>query len=202
MYSLGPTHDVNAFQIGSYCYQGECRTHDAQCKKLWGNTGGQSSELCYTHFNPMGLANGNCGFDWLTKKFTKCEAEWVLPIAHWAWCIEVVCPHVHNFLLGMSCVACYIVSIGMKSWCSGRKLWRILCLKLGWKWISRGKTARQPSWMWGWICQILAWCQMVPSVVTGRSVTSWICCTWFPMRNVIRFMLLSHRSAYHKSANL
>ncbi|ELU13838.1 hypothetical protein CAPTEDRAFT_107298 [Capitella teleta] len=71
-------HECSRDGISSYCYKGTCVTHDSQCKKLWGQTGSQSNALCYSHFNPMGLANGHCGFYFPTGKFEKCAASNVM----------------------------------------------------------------------------------------------------------------------------
>lgn len=55
----------------AYCYQGECRSHNDQCKLLWGPSG-KSSEQCYVK-NLEGTRHGNCGFDRLANVYVNCS---------------------------------------------------------------------------------------------------------------------------------
>ncbi|XP_013402377.1 disintegrin and metalloproteinase domain-containing protein 9 isoform X1 [Lingula anatina] len=59
----------------SYCYQGKCTTHDAQCKLLWGSTGQVSPPVCYTRLNTRGSEFGNCGYSWIHDNYTACKQE-------------------------------------------------------------------------------------------------------------------------------
>ena len=59
----------------SYCYHGRCRSRESQCQKLWGVTGHDSISTCYEYYNTMGVANGNCGINWIHKNFTKCAKK-------------------------------------------------------------------------------------------------------------------------------
>lgn len=54
----------------AYCYSGACRTHDDQCKLLWGPEA-ESDEHCYKE-NVNGSILGDCGIDVMTKTFTEC----------------------------------------------------------------------------------------------------------------------------------
>ncbi|XP_059048466.1 disintegrin and metalloproteinase domain-containing protein 19, partial [Achroia grisella] len=56
----------------AYCVRGSCRTHDDQCRLLWGSTGENSPPQCYTNNNVKGNKTGNCGFDRRTMTFTRC----------------------------------------------------------------------------------------------------------------------------------
>lgn len=60
----------------AFCYQGRCRSHDAQCRVLWGPSG-RSSTGCYRK-NTKGFRGGNCGFNKRTLEFEKCETENVM----------------------------------------------------------------------------------------------------------------------------
>jgi Reprolysin (M12B) family zinc metalloprotease/ADAM cysteine-rich/Disintegrin len=55
----------------AHCYQGSCRSHENQCKILWGPMS-DSFELCYEH-NLDGDKNGNCGYNHATEKYVPCE---------------------------------------------------------------------------------------------------------------------------------
>lgn len=46
----------------AFCYQGKCRSHNDQCKKLWGKSS-KSTEVCYSQMNIGGSSYGNCGSD-------------------------------------------------------------------------------------------------------------------------------------------
>lgn len=58
----------------AFCYQGSCRTHDDQCKLLWGPTGWSSDTQCY-EMNNRGTKNGNCGYNRIESSFIKCNDE-------------------------------------------------------------------------------------------------------------------------------
>lgn len=60
----------------AYCFDGSCRSHSDQCRLLWGPTGRGSAAQCYAQ-NTYGNKTGNCGYDLLTKTFTKCSEEYV-----------------------------------------------------------------------------------------------------------------------------
>lgn len=61
----------------AFCYKGDCRSHDTQCKTLWGPSGG-SLKPCYYEMNNNDTIYGNCGFDRLTNKFIKCDISDVM----------------------------------------------------------------------------------------------------------------------------
>lgn len=54
----------------AFCYRGACRSHDDQCRTLWGPSGTSSPE-CYAK-NTEGNKNGNCGYDQSKTKFATC----------------------------------------------------------------------------------------------------------------------------------
>lgn len=57
----------------AFCYEGSCKSHDDQCKILWGRSGVSSSE-CYSK-NIDGNHFGNCGYDKFSNNYTKCSEE-------------------------------------------------------------------------------------------------------------------------------
>ncbi|XP_055617337.1 disintegrin and metalloproteinase domain-containing protein 12-like [Toxorhynchites rutilus septentrionalis] len=58
----------------AFCYGGQCRTRDSQCKVLWGPTAKSIDDYCY-QTNRNGSIFGNCGNDLLTGEYTKCGQE-------------------------------------------------------------------------------------------------------------------------------
>lgn len=58
----------------AFCYQGSCRTHNDQCKLLWGPTGTSSDAPCY-EMNNKGTKQGNCGFNRVADSYFKCTDE-------------------------------------------------------------------------------------------------------------------------------
>ncbi|KAL0129837.1 hypothetical protein PUN28_001827 [Cardiocondyla obscurior] len=82
----------------AFCYQGSCRTHDDQCKLLWGPTGWSSDTQCY-EMNNRGTKNGNCGYNRIESSFIKCNDENLL-------CGMLHCKHLNERLeFGMESVA-------------------------------------------------------------------------------------------------
>ncbi|XP_029172286.1 uncharacterized protein LOC114941461 [Nylanderia fulva] len=82
----------------AFCYQGSCRTHDDQCKLLWGPTGWSSDAQCYD-MNNRGTKNGNCGYNRIDASFVKCNNGNVL-------CGMLHCKHLNERLeFGMESVA-------------------------------------------------------------------------------------------------
>lgn len=55
----------------AFCYEGDCRSHNRQCKKLWGPSG-ESLDVCYAS-NGQSTYYGNCGFDRLRNEYIKCD---------------------------------------------------------------------------------------------------------------------------------
>ncbi|XP_067929014.1 disintegrin and metalloproteinase domain-containing protein 26A-like isoform X2 [Watersipora subatra] len=45
-----------------YCYEGECKSRDAQCEYVWGSGSINSIDKCYTRWNVYGNYFGNCGY--------------------------------------------------------------------------------------------------------------------------------------------
>nr|XP_012222956.1 PREDICTED: uncharacterized protein LOC105672528 isoform X2 [Linepithema humile] len=82
----------------AFCYQGSCRTHDDQCKLLWGPTGWSSDAQCY-QMNNKGTRNGNCGYNRIDSSFIKCNDQNLL-------CGMLHCKHLNERLeFGMESVA-------------------------------------------------------------------------------------------------
>ncbi|XP_077302724.1 zinc metalloproteinase-disintegrin-like MTP8 [Arctopsyche grandis] len=91
--------DTSTCEGGSaFCYQGTCRTRTDQCKLLWGPTGKDGDDKCYL-MNKSGTRNGNCGYNLVTKIFSKCEDENI-------FCGILHCSHLNERLeFGMESVA-------------------------------------------------------------------------------------------------
>ncbi|KAH0620682.1 hypothetical protein JD844_021360 [Phrynosoma platyrhinos] len=48
---------------GAYCYQGNCTTHDEQCKMIFGSKATVASDDCFRIINAQGDRFGNCGLN-------------------------------------------------------------------------------------------------------------------------------------------
>ncbi|XP_031843091.1 disintegrin and metalloproteinase domain-containing protein meltrin isoform X2 [Nomia melanderi] len=82
----------------AFCYQGTCRTHNDQCKLLWGPTGISSDDQCYD-MNNKGTKHGNCGYNRIESSYVKCTDENLL-------CGMLHCKHLNERLeFGMESVA-------------------------------------------------------------------------------------------------
>ncbi|XP_076677888.1 disintegrin and metalloproteinase domain-containing protein meltrin [Andrena cerasifolii] len=82
----------------AFCYQGSCRTHNDQCKLLWGPTGTSSDAQCYD-MNNKGTKHGNCGYNRLESSYVRCTDENLL-------CGMLHCKHLNERLeFGMESVA-------------------------------------------------------------------------------------------------
>ncbi|XP_034948463.1 uncharacterized protein Meltrin [Chelonus insularis] len=91
--------DGESCNVGkAFCYQGSCRTHNDQCKLLWGPSGFSSDAQCY-HMNSKGTKLGNCGYNRLESSYIKCNDEHIL-------CGMLHCKHLNERLeFGMESVA-------------------------------------------------------------------------------------------------
>ncbi|KAB7497042.1 Disintegrin and metalloproteinase domain-containing protein 12 [Armadillidium nasatum] len=58
----------------AYCYEGMCRTHEHQCRLLWGPTGKNSHDKCY-NLNKEGNTHGNCGYNWANNTYKRCQSS-------------------------------------------------------------------------------------------------------------------------------
>ncbi|XP_055874028.1 disintegrin and metalloproteinase domain-containing protein 9-like isoform X1 [Biomphalaria glabrata] len=76
----------------SYCYNGQCNTHTEQCKLLWGDSGRVSDPICFQQLNMNGNNDGNCGFNWTTVKYKRCDKENVM-------CGLLHCVHLNEKLM-------------------------------------------------------------------------------------------------------
>ncbi|XP_054006349.1 uncharacterized protein LOC128891135 isoform X1 [Hylaeus anthracinus] len=82
----------------AFCYQGSCRTHNDQCKLLWGPTGTSSDAQCYD-MNNRGTKHGNCGYNRVQSSYVKCTDENLL-------CGMLHCKHLNERLeFGVESVA-------------------------------------------------------------------------------------------------
>ncbi|XP_072201056.1 disintegrin and metalloproteinase domain-containing protein 9-like [Excalfactoria chinensis] len=52
------------------CYEGQCHSHEAQCKALFGRAAHRAPLSCFRHVNVRGDRCGNCG--WNGTHYTKC----------------------------------------------------------------------------------------------------------------------------------
>ncbi|XP_014487434.1 PREDICTED: disintegrin and metalloproteinase domain-containing protein 12 isoform X2 [Dinoponera quadriceps] len=82
----------------AFCYQGSCRTHNDQCRLLWGPSGSSSDAQCY-EMNNKGTKNGNCGYNQIDSSFIKCNDQN-------RFCGMLHCKHLNERLeFGMESVA-------------------------------------------------------------------------------------------------
>ncbi|KAI6657017.1 hypothetical protein LOD99_11242 [Oopsacas minuta] len=49
--------------VGSFCYEGDCRTLLDQCNYVWGPDAGVADDICFDRVNILGDQYGNCGID-------------------------------------------------------------------------------------------------------------------------------------------
>ncbi|XP_014681066.1 PREDICTED: disintegrin and metalloproteinase domain-containing protein 19-like [Priapulus caudatus] len=63
---------VNAGE--AYCYEGECYSHQSQCRRLWGESHHNGDVECYDR-NVNGAESGNCGQDRILNEFTACSDD-------------------------------------------------------------------------------------------------------------------------------
>ncbi|KAH0620689.1 hypothetical protein JD844_021371 [Phrynosoma platyrhinos] len=61
---------------GTFCYHGNCTTHNEQCKIIFGNKARAASESCFQEINAKGDRFGNCGVR--HGVYNKCNAENIL----------------------------------------------------------------------------------------------------------------------------
>nr|XP_047904011.1 disintegrin and metalloproteinase domain-containing protein 21-like isoform X1 [Anser cygnoides] len=58
------------------CYEGQCHSHEAQCKALFGKAAHRAPLSCFREVNARGDRCGNCG--WNGTYYTKCREENIL----------------------------------------------------------------------------------------------------------------------------
>ncbi|XP_040386526.1 disintegrin and metalloproteinase domain-containing protein 9-like isoform X1 [Cygnus olor] len=58
------------------CYEGQCHSHEAQCKALFGKAAHRAPLSCFREVNVRGDRCGNCG--WNGTYYTKCREENIL----------------------------------------------------------------------------------------------------------------------------
>jgi len=51
------------WQVSAYCYNGECRTHQSQCRLWWGDDADNAMWDCYHNLNGRGVWSANCGYN-------------------------------------------------------------------------------------------------------------------------------------------
>jgi len=64
-------------QVSAYCYNGECRTHQSQCRLWWGDKADKAHDICYTELNDDVVQGGNCGFNFTSDKHKPCSSRYV-----------------------------------------------------------------------------------------------------------------------------
>ncbi|XP_065179031.1 A disintegrin and metalloproteinase with thrombospondin motifs adt-2-like [Sycon ciliatum] len=57
--------------LASFCYDGQCNTHDTQCKRTWGMPASVAPQICYDQ-NTQGSGNANCGST--STNYLRCAA--------------------------------------------------------------------------------------------------------------------------------
>ncbi|XP_076308141.1 zinc metalloproteinase-disintegrin-like MTP4 isoform X3 [Tachypleus tridentatus] len=60
----------------AYCYHGQCRDHNDQCRRLWGDS--QMGSLQCFKENKRGYQYGNCGYQQQNQSYIACEPEDIL----------------------------------------------------------------------------------------------------------------------------
>ena len=60
---------------GGICYDGECRSHQYQCEKLWGKGAKRAHVECYKRINRAGRWFGHCGSTSEGKKHFPCSVQ-------------------------------------------------------------------------------------------------------------------------------
>lgn len=63
------------FQEESFCYEGQCQTHDRQCRILWGESHSSAKSSCFEELNVLGFAQGHCHQDLSKDIYVKCEIK-------------------------------------------------------------------------------------------------------------------------------
>ena len=61
----------------AFCFNGECKSHDDQCRKIWGFSATSVPE-CYQRLNIKGNDDGNCGLDLKRKGYKPCPLSDVM----------------------------------------------------------------------------------------------------------------------------
>ena len=64
-------------QVSAYCYNGECRTHQSQCRLWWGNSADNGDIICYIKLNVKGVVGGNCGLSLTSRTYSSCSSGYV-----------------------------------------------------------------------------------------------------------------------------
>jgi len=99
--------------VSAYCYNGECRTHQSQCRLWWGDNADKADDICYTEHNGWGVLGGNCGFDVTISSYVTCASRYVRHIYdtnHLYWAIHVRDRATYRPTLGL-CVMVRAVSV-------------------------------------------------------------------------------------------
>lgn len=58
----------------AYCFRKQCKSHEDQCRLLWGPTGQVADQRCFKQ-NDLGNGNGNCGYNRINKTYAKCHRD-------------------------------------------------------------------------------------------------------------------------------
>ena len=66
------------WQVSAYCHNGECNSHQSQCRMWWGDEADDAVTSCYTIFNVLGQFGANCGYNFTSETYLPCSSEYVL----------------------------------------------------------------------------------------------------------------------------
>jgi len=64
-------------QVSAYCYNGECNTHQSQCRLWFGEEADNTVEDCYNYYNVLGWFGANCGINITTRYYIQCSPRYV-----------------------------------------------------------------------------------------------------------------------------
>ena len=87
-------------QESVYCYNGECRSHQSQCRTWWGDNANNGRSICYL-LNERGVKGWHCDYDIVNDTYSACSSTYV-----WHWWCHTSCYKIHYVL----CIL-YILSL-------------------------------------------------------------------------------------------
>ncbi|RWR99648.1 disintegrin and metalloproteinase domain-containing protein 28-like isoform X2, partial [Dinothrombium tinctorium] len=81
----------------AYCYKKQCKSHNSQCKLLWGPFANVSNLRCFEK-NPKGNIIFNCGFNFVNTSYISCDVDDFL-------CGKLHCMNTSELEFGMESVS-------------------------------------------------------------------------------------------------
>ena len=66
------------WQVSAHCHNGECNSHQSQCRMWWGDEADDAVTYCYTILNIRAEFGGNCGYNFTSETYIPCSSEYVL----------------------------------------------------------------------------------------------------------------------------